>query len=425
MNFLHLLPLVAALMSAPAGDTVSVSVPVEHQWLYESKSNSRLDVLLDANQPGARVSVTVDLVTDLSLMSPVKDTVASVTKTFKAGKKQKKLSFNLGKLQPGFYQVNLSVKGAEAKYAPFRVFNIGVSPEQIVSPQDKPEDFDSFWASTLEELAAVPMDPEFTLVPGHSNGLRTTYTVKMKSLGGATIGGILCVPNKPGKYTTYIDYMGYGANPDWYDPSADPDAVEFRLSVRDQGIFKFKNRNWMHRGLDSKENFYYRGAFCDVIRAIDFVCRLEPVDTNYIFARGESQGGAFTLVSVSLDHRIKACAPAVPFLNDYPDYDRIVPWPLNGVKEQARKQGISEEQLFDMLRYFDIKNFTDRIKCPVFMSFGLQDATCPPHTNFAGYNIITSDKHWYCSPLAGHNQWAEKEWHKARAEWFEPMEKQQ
>ena len=30
MNFLHLLPLVAALMSAPAGDTVSVSVPVEH-----------------------------------------------------------------------------------------------------------------------------------------------------------------------------------------------------------------------------------------------------------------------------------------------------------------------------------------------------------------------------------------------------------
>lgn len=418
-----IIPLIAALLAPQTPDTVSVEVPVQHQWIYESGSNAKMELLLEANNPGDKVTVRLDLIKDLSLMAERKDTVRSVSKKVRIGKKQKKLKLNMGKLEPGFYQVTLSLEGTEAKYAPFRVFNIGVDPEKIVSPQDKPQDFDIFWANTLEELSKVAMNAELTPVPGHSNHLRTTYLVHMKSLGGVTIGGILCMPNEPGKYNTYIDYMGYGANPDWYDPSANPDLVEFRLSVRDQGIFKFKNRNWMHRGLDSKENFYYRGAFCDVIRAIDFVCSLEQVDKDYIFARGESQGGAFTLVSVSLDHRIKACAPAVPFLNDYTDYTRIVSWPLDGVKAQAAKQGISEEALFDMLRYFDIKNFVDRIQCPVYMSYGLQDATCPPHTNFAGYNLIQTPKYLYCSPKAGHSQWAEKDWHKARAEWFAPMEK--
>jgi len=420
LSFLLLSVLALGSAQTAASDTVSVDIPIEHQWLYLDKKPCRLNVGVSGEASLDDVSVRLDLVTDLSLMSERRDTILRLSQKVRKGRAR----FKLGRLAPGFYQVNLSVEGASAKYSPFRVFNIGVRPEEIVSPQDKQSDFDSFWQSTLAELAQVPMEPVLTKVPERSDSLRTTYTVKMKSWGGEVMGGILCVPNKPGKYPTYIDYLGYGANPIWYEPSANPDKVEFLVSVRDQGILKRKDHyRWIDRGLKSKETFYYRGAFCDVVRAIDYVCSLEQTDMDRLFARGESQGGAFALVSVSLDHRIKACAPAVPFLNDYRDYSRIVRWPMWEVFDQCKAEGIDREDLFRMLTYFDVKNFTDRIQCPILMSFGLQDATCPPHTNFAGYNMITAPKQWYCSPKAGHGQWAEKDWHAARAEWFTQFER--
>ena len=64
-----------------------------------------------------------------------------------------------------------------------------------------------------------------------------------------------------------------------------------------------------------------------------------------------------------------------------------------------------------MLTYFDIKNLAPRVKCPAYMAFGLQDPTCPPHTNFAIYNNLGSrNKHYWCVPTCGHAMWLESSW---------------
>jgi cephalosporin-C deacetylase-like acetyl esterase len=45
------------------------------------------------------------------------------------------------------------------------------------------------------------------------------------------------------------------------------------------------------------------------------------------------------------------------------------------------------------------------------MAFGLQDPTCPPHTNFAIYNNLGSaEKHYFCVPTCGHAMWLEPDW---------------
>ena len=399
-----------------AAQKISVDAPVQHQWIFQGDDPCKLNVEV-SGKDGAKTCLTLAVVTDVTLADGTREVVKFIKKNVTLSKETKTVSLNLGKLAPGFYQINLGHDGLLDKK-----FNIGVNPEQIVSPQSKQPDFDEFWENTLAELAKVSIDAELTRVEELSNDVRTTYTVHMKSFGGETIGGTLCMPNKPGKYVTFIDYLGYGAQPYTYDPSANPDCVEFLLSVRDQGIFKRKDHyRWIERGLVSKENFYYRGAFCDVVRAIDFVCSLSCVDQDHLYARGESQGGAFTWISASLDHRIKAIAPAVPFLSDFEDYCRIVRWPLWDVFAKAEKAGIDREELIKMFSYFDMKNFTDRIECPVYMSFGLQDATCPPHTNFAGYNYVKTEKHWWCAPLLGHDQWDEKAWHASRAAWFKEI----
>ena len=174
----------------------------------------------------------------------------------------------------------------------------------------------------------------------------------------------------------------------------------------------------MLRGLDSKENFYYRGAYCDAVRAIDFICSREKVDCGRIVSKGESQGGALCWISAALDHRVKAIAPSVPFMSDFEDYGKIVSWPVEEIMEEADRLGIPHKDIYGLLSYFDIKNFTSRVECPVLMAFGLQDPTCPPHTNFAGYNMVSGEKQWYCAPLCGHAMWQESEWEKLREEFL-------
>lgn len=88
------------------------------------------------------------------------------------------------------------------------------------------------------------------------------------------------------------------------------------------------------------------------------------------------------IVAAALDSRIRAIAPAVPFMGDFPDYGKIVWW-------------------------------------PVYMSFGLQDPVCPPHTNFAIYNNFGSEeKHFLCVPTCGHAMWKEEAWPPVRQEFF-------
>ena len=95
-------------------------------------------------------------------------------------------------------------------------------------------------------------------------------------------------------------------------------------------------------------------------------------------------------------------------------------WPGNEILAAAKRLGIPDEALYRTLSYVDVKNFTDRIHCPVLMGFGLQDDTCPPHTNFAGYNNIPADtdKSWICFPLSGHHVEREPGWNQARDEFF-------
>ena len=191
--------------------------------------------------------------------------------------------------------------------------------------------------------------------------------------------------------------------------------------MRDQGIFKGDQDRWIDRGLASRDSFYYRGAFCDVKRAVDFAASLDKADPDRMVAMGESQGGAFTFIAAALDPRIKAAAPAVPFLGDYPDYAKIVWWPVHEVFETADAQGIDRSELFRMLSYFDVKNFASRIECPVYMSFGLQDPVCPPHTNFSIYNNLgTSNKRFFCVPTCGHAMWQEPSWAEARDAFLNP-----
>ena len=400
----HIL-LSAALLACLAFSCARVETPTgasvpDKGWLFLEKGPYTLTTKVNA-APGP---ADIVLVKDLSLMAAEPEVVFTGKADIAA---DSTLTLKLGKLEPGFYEVRLrdSVR-----------WNIGVRPDAVVSAPDPQPDFWDFWTQTLAEMDAIPLEPTFTEIPAYSNDVRTCYEVRYPSWGGAISGGILSVPVAEGKYPVYLQYMGYGAEPFYFDPSASPDRIDYLVSIRDQGIFRDTLFRWIDRGLAAKETFYYRGAFADAKRAVDFVTTLDKADTDHIVSMGESQGGALTFVAAAFDSRIKAIAPAVPFLGDYPDYAKIVWWPVHEVFDQADAEGLDRDALMTMLTYFDVKNFAPRIHCPVYMAFGLQDPTCPPHTNFAIYNNLgTRDKRYFCVPTCGHAMWQEPSWDAERA----------
>ena len=400
----HIL-LSAALLACLAFSCARVETPTglsvpDKGWLFLEKGPYTLTTKVNA-APGP---ADIVLVKDLSLMAAEPEVVFTGKADIAA---DSTLTLKLGKLAPGFYEVRLrdSVR-----------WNIGVRPDAVVSAPDPQPDFWDFWTQTLAEMDAIPLEPTFTEIPAYSNDVRTCYEVRYPSWGGAISGGILSVPVAEGKYPVYLQYMGYGAEPFYFDPSASPDRIDYLVSIRDQGIFRDTLFRWIDRGLAAKETFYYRGAFADAKRAVDFVTTLDKADTDHIVSMGESQGGALTFVAAAFDSRIKAIAPAVPFLGDYPDYAKIVWWPVHEVFDQADAEGLDRDALMTMLTYFDVKNFAPRIHCPVYMAFGLQDPTCPPHTNFAIYNNLgTRDKRYFCVPTCGHAMWQEPTWDAERA----------
>lgn len=317
--------------------------------------------------------------------------------------------------EPGFYRITLYGEQQGLK-SDFLKFNVGYRPEQIVSPIDAEPDFDLFWEATLKELSGVVPDFRMTWLEERSQGAKNIYRIEMYSLGNVRIEGYYAVPKQKGKFPSVISFLGYGSGGGFPNPDNMPGFCEFILSTRGQGIQLPVNTygKWVVHGLEDKLQYYYRGAFMDLVRGLDFLCSRPEVDIEKIFAEGGSQGGAFTLAACALDKRICAAAPYIPFLSDFRDYFKIAPWPRNVFEEYMRGHAESNwEEIYRLLSYFDIKNLAPRITCPIIMGVGLQDNICPPHINFSGYNQVKSPKHYYIyydkEHTVGKSWWAIKD----------------
>ena len=281
-------------------------------------------------------------------------------------------------------------------------------PENTVSQPDTLPGFDAFWRNAIAELDAIPMNATMREIPEKSGEKRKIYFCQYLSLDNDTVSGYLALPVKPGKYPAIIYYNGYNGEPWDMDPDGMPEWIEFQHWVRGQGPNKPYNRydDYIQYNLDNPEKYYYRGAYMDALRTIDFIESLPQTDRDNIFAEGGSQGGAFTFVAAALDpkKRLRAIAPYIPFMSDFPNYFRIAPWPGDVVKQKAAELGLDDETLYRNLSYFDIKNLTPRITVPVLMGVGGVDPTCPPAINFAAYNNLCPclEKQYVIYPECGH-----------------------
>jgi cephalosporin-C deacetylase len=134
---------------------------------------------------------------------------------------------------------------------------------------------------------------------------------------------------------------------------------------------------------------------------------MPEVDENRVGALGGSQGGGLTLACAALEPRIKRLAPVYPFLCDYKrvwemDLARDAYQELKDYFRRFDPTHAREEEIFTTLGYIDVQHLAKRIKGEVLMAVGLSDTVCPPSTQFAAYNKITSKKEMVIYPDYGH-----------------------
>ncbi|MCW0484731.1 acetylxylan esterase [Gaoshiqia sediminis] len=398
-----------SLTSASINDKLMLDVAVnDSDYVFtENEPISMTVTLKNLNRMEVAGTLFVNITTDT--YEPVKTDSIQVS-VEGSGSYSKVFSFPGA--SPGFYRYDVFLERDGEKVGE-KKFNVGYDPEKIQSPNDAKADFESFWKNNLKELSQVAPEYKLTIQPEFSKLDYNVYLIEMYSFGHELIRGYYAKPKREGKFPVIVEYMGYGSAP--YPPNQSWDGFAyFVLSIRGQALNLPDNHfgTWITSGLDSKDNYYYRGAFMDVVRAIDFVCSRPEIDTARIAVRGSSQGGALSFASAALDQRVKVAAPGIPFLSDYPDYFRIAPWPKSDFDAyMAEHPEAKWEDVYDVLTYFDIKNLAQWIKCPLYMGIGVQDNVCPPHINFAAYNQVKSEKKWMAGPDYGHS--APKAYHEA------------
>lgn len=318
-------------------------------------------------------------------------------------------NFHFDSIEQGFYIAHLSFKDKNG--ATFKDKNgFAVAPELMTSAPTPPADFNDYWDKTLKELAEIEPNYQLNLLPEWTTPDVEVFELEMKSLGNIRVKGYYSRPKGKENLPAVLHVQGYSSIMEPFDLDTNMAAVY--LNIRGHGNSRLDVNpgfpGFLINGLESKEQYIYRGAFMDCIRAVDFLCSRAEVDTSRLAVSGASQGGALSIATASLDKRIKFCLPDVPFLSDFPNYFKIANWPQEEFKSWVSRKNASWEQVFSILNYFDIKNHAPRITCPVIMASCLFDDICPSAINFAAFNnLSSSDKEYFLYPQDGHSVPAE------------------
>lgn len=283
----------------------------------------------------------------------------------------------------------------------------------------RPHDMEDYWDTALSEMKAVDANVELVPHPLQSS-FAECFHLYFTGVGGARVHAKYLRPKATtAPHPAVLMFHGYSGNSgEWCDKlnyvsqGFSVAALDCRgqggLSEDTGGVKGNTHRGHIIRGLDdSPEKLLFRQIYLDTAQLASIVMDFPEVDAARVGATGGSQGGGLTLACASLTPGLKKAAPVFPFLCDY----RRV-WEMDlaaGAYEELKTffrlfdpLHEREEEIFTRLGYIDNQHLAHRIRAEILMAVGLMDTICPPSTQFAAYNKITSPKNLLIYPDFGH-----------------------
>lgn len=328
---------------------------------------------------------------------------------------------NMGTMsEPGFLACQYEFSTADGKKHGDLV-KLAYDPEQIKTFTPMPKDFVQFWQKALKEARKVPFESEYRDIPEATNDRFVTKLVRLRVGQNKWMQGYLTIPvqpsnSQPAKYPVVLCPPGAGSTkiyPSDYFPALGCIYMKIEIHDNDQllpddeynRMRHEKCDDYMRRGMESKDTYYYKDVYVGCARALDFLCSLSEWDGRNAIVTGGSQGGALTIVTAALNEEATMCAPFYPALCDLMGFlhHRAGGWPkFFSTWSKDSKVEIPQDQAVETLQYFDVVNFARILKVPTFMSWGYNDDTCSPTSVWAAWNEITVPKEKDITPSSGH-----------------------
>ena len=282
-----------------------------------------------------------------------------------------------------------------------------------------PADIDAYWDEGIAEMEALGTDCE--LIPAMSLPEAECYDLYFTGVGGARVHAIFMRPKHIEKpVPAVVEFHGYTGDCGSFRSKLGWIAAGMcaaALDCRGQGgksedsgrVVGNTHKGHIIRGLDEPDprKLYYRSVYLDTAQLARIVMAMDCVDETKVGAYGGSQGGGLTLACAALTPALNRAASQFPFLTDYRrvwdmDLDLDAYEELRDYFRHFDPLHEREAEVFTKLGYIDVHNMAHRIKARVRMYTGLLDNICPPSSQFAAYNHITSEKDVKIYPDFGH-----------------------
>lgn len=283
----------------------------------------------------------------------------------------------------------------------------------------RPADFDEFWDRSLAEMNALDPKPEWVPHPFKSR-MADCFDLYFTGTKGAKIHANVAIPkDRTGKVPAVLHFHGLSGACDSFRSLMSYVSQGYVIASMDSrgqggqsqdvgGVPGTTYTTPFTRGLDGDpSDLLVRDMFLDTALLAKIIMNRPEVDETRVGCFGGSQGGGLSVACAALVPSIKICVATYPYMSDY---KRV--WNMDLAK--GAYEGIRyffryydprherEDEIFTKLGYIDIQFLAPRIRAEVMMCTGLMDTTCPPSTQFAAYNKITSQKSVLIYPDFGH-----------------------
>jgi cephalosporin-C deacetylase len=268
------------------------------------------------------------------------------------------------------------------------------------------EEIRKFWAQTQAALAKVDMDAKVEPVESNDplvleGGIKTRaiYRVILSSFEDRRIRAWYTLPSghPPTRgWPAILEVPGYGGILPLPIHLVQYGYATLTLYPRGQGEslkeWQIEHSTRVTYNVTDRERYYYRGAYMDCVRGVDFLCSRPEIDTSRIGVWGFSQGGGLSLATAALDRRITAAVAGVPWLCNFPVAAEVTAAPYVELHDYLAQHPEQRDQALATLAYFDQLTLAEGITCPTLIASAIIDEVHPLRTVMPVFEKIRSLK---------------------------------
>ena len=271
----------------------------------------------------------------------------------------------------------------------------------------------AYWEKEREVSNQLPLNLTMTQKEFPSQ-LATVYEISYESLYEERIYGWFIEPKNQTNYPLVIEYIGYMnhlVSPlqfmEWLSVGCGVLVTDSRgqggKTLDSHPYNSYEGNSLMAKGFLERDDFYLRRLYWDALRLIDVAQELPLVDKKRVFIHGTSQGGGVGLFANSwTTHDIRYSFFDVPSHSDLKSRIAAGTGSYKEIHEYLLAHKDQEEQVHEVMSYFDVKDMVDQISNPVLASVGESDPICPKEDFYKAYDKLTGFKELDCYKEPGH-----------------------